>query len=91
MQVQGNFSRRAFLKSISAVGCVAAAGHAFAQGKQGAQRIERMDPALDRILKVDQPIRELGSGYGGWGRPKARCGGRKVVTCCSAISTTTAA
>jgi gluconolactonase len=42
--------------------CAAAAGPVFAQGKQ---LIERFDPALDRIIAVNQPIRELGGGYGG--------------------------
>mgnify|MGYP003349282416 CR=1 FL=1 len=59
-------SRRQFLQTTAA-GCLAAAGfgNAWAQGTAGAQRIERLDPALDRILSTSQPIVELGSGYGG--------------------------
>jgi gluconolactonase len=65
MRYQNHFSRRRFLKSTVAAGCVATGGNTWAQGTQGAQRIERLDPALDRILSTSQPIQELGSGYGG--------------------------
>lgn len=67
MQTLQSFSRRKLLKSTAAAGCVAVsgAGSAWAQGTPGAQRIERFDPALDRILPTSQPIQALGSGYGG--------------------------
>ncbi len=32
---------------------------------EGAKRIERLDPALDRIIDVAQPIEELADGFGG--------------------------
>ncbi len=32
---------------------------------EGAKRIERLDPALDRIIDVAQPIQELADGFGG--------------------------
>lgn len=65
MPSQMSISRRQILKSAAAAGCVAAAGGISRAWAQGAQRIERLDPALDRILSTSQPIRELGSGYGG--------------------------
>ncbi len=32
---------------------------------EGAKRIERLDPALDRIIDIAQPIEELADGFGG--------------------------
>ena len=65
MSHQQHFSRRQFLKSAAAASCVTATGGVANAWAQGAQRIERLDPALDRILSSTQPIQELGSGYGG--------------------------
>lgn len=88
MSHQQHFSRRQFLKSAAAASCVTATGGVANAWAQGAQRIERLDPALDRILSSTQPIQELGSGYGGaMGPAEGRCGGKKAATCCSATST----
>ncbi len=65
MPHQHHVSRRQFLKTTAAAGIVAAASGISDVWAQGAQRIERLDPALDRILSASQPIQELGSGYGG--------------------------
>jgi len=65
MPHQHHVSRRQFLKTTAAAGIVATASGISNGWAQGAQRIERLDPALDRILSASQPIQELGSGYGG--------------------------
>ena len=65
MQSPDNFSRRQLLKSTAAAGCVAIAGGIGNTWAQGAKRIERLDPGLDRVLSASQSIQELGSGYGG--------------------------
>jgi gluconolactonase len=65
MHKQQNFSRRQLLKSAAALSYVAATGSIGRAWAQGAQRIERLDPALDHILSTAQKIQELGSGYGG--------------------------
>jgi gluconolactonase len=59
-----NISRRLMLTMAGAAGGLALAG---ARGgfAQGAKRIEKLDPALDGILDVSQPIQELASGFGG--------------------------
>jgi len=65
MHYPNHFSRRQFLHMAGAAGCVAATAGISRAWAQGAPRIERFDPALDRILSSTQPIQELGSGYGG--------------------------
>ena len=58
-------SRRHILQSMAGAGFAAAAVRTGGAWAQGAPRIERLDPALDRILSTSQSIQELGSGYGG--------------------------
>jgi gluconolactonase len=58
-------TRRQVLKTIAASGGIAALAGVSRVWAQAAKRIERLDPALDRILSSSQPIQELGSGYGG--------------------------
>jgi gluconolactonase len=65
MQARNNVSRRQVLKLAGAASVVAAAGGVRSAWAQAAKRIEQLDPGLDRILSVSQPIQELGSGYGG--------------------------
>ena len=65
MQYQNSISRRQLLKTAAAAGCVAVTGGLRSAWAQGARRIERIDPGLDRLLSTSQPIQELGSGYGG--------------------------
>ncbi|HZM47635.1 MAG TPA: SMP-30/gluconolactonase/LRE family protein [Burkholderiales bacterium] len=58
-------SRREVLKLAGAAGGLTIAAGLRSAWAQSAPRIERLDPALDRILSTSQPVRELGSGYGG--------------------------
>jgi hypothetical protein len=58
-------SRRDVLKFAGAAGGLSVAAGLRSAWAQPAPRIERLDPALDRILSASQPVRELGSGYGG--------------------------
>jgi gluconolactonase len=65
MRLQSDVSRRHML-AISA----AAGGLAIGRGFRGAsaqagKRIERLDPSLDAIIDMSQPIQELASGLGG--------------------------
>ena len=65
MRVQGDISRRHLLALSAAAGGAALLGGPQRAAAQAAKRIERLDPALDAILDVSQPIQEPGSGYGG--------------------------
>jgi gluconolactonase len=56
-----NISRRRLL----ATGAASLALGARVSTAQGAKRIEQLDPALDKIIATNEPIVELGSGYGG--------------------------
>ena len=60
---------------------------------QAEKKIEQLDPALDKIISTSEPIKELADGLRRhrWGRPKARCGGRRAAICCSPTFTTTGA
>src|SRR5215472_11639199 len=64
MRKSRGISRRSVLE-LTALGGLAMtrAGAAFAQ--PAARRIERLDPALDAIISVDEPIKILAEGYGG--------------------------
>ena len=54
-------SRRHML-AMSAAALTIGAGKSWAQT---AKKIEQLDPALDKIISVAEPIQELGVGYGG--------------------------
>jgi hypothetical protein len=74
----------------------AAGSLALAGGRSGfaqaSKRIEKLDPDIDAIIDTSQPIQELASGFGASSDPpKGRSGGKKAVTSCLAISTTTGA
>jgi gluconolactonase len=61
MGIQHSISRRRMLALSAAAGGFALAGaHA-----QAAKRIEKFDPALDKIIDTAEPIKELASGFGG--------------------------
>jgi len=63
MTAKNGISRR------HAIGMAAAtAGLAMCGGvgrAQTAKRIEQLDPALDKIISVSEPIQELAAGFGG--------------------------
>jgi len=63
MHARSSISRRRMLAMSAAAGSAAIIGCPAAA--QAAKRIEQLDPALDKILSISQPIQELGSGYGG--------------------------
>src|SRR5882724_2419556 len=64
MLLHGAMSRRRMLAMTAASGAALMSG---AQGvrAQAAQKIEQLDPGLDKIISVSEPIKELGTGYGG--------------------------
>jgi gluconolactonase len=65
MRVQKGVSRRHILAMSAAAGGLAiGSGWRDASGQSG-KRIERLEPSLDKIIDISQPIRELGSGMGG--------------------------
>jgi gluconolactonase len=49
----------------SAAGALAITGNFSGAWAQAAQRIERLDPDLDKIISTTEPIRILAEGYGG--------------------------
>jgi gluconolactonase len=55
-------SRREML-AVAAAGGLATLGRGASA--QGAKRIEQFDPALEKIIATSEPIKELGSGFGG--------------------------
>ena len=61
---QQGISRRHML-AISAAGGVALGSGIGGVAAQGAKRIEKLAPELDAILATEQPIVELGRGFGG--------------------------
>src|SRR5262245_16710464 len=63
MRIQGDMSRRKMLALSAAAGGAALIGSPAAA--QAARKIEQLDAALEKIISVEQPIEELGSGYGG--------------------------
>ncbi len=56
-------SRRRMLAMSAAAGAFAASG--FGAAAQGAKRIEQFDRALDKIISTNEPIVEIGRGFGG--------------------------
>ena len=65
MQTSNRFTRRHVLKMAGVASAIAMTAGIRGALAQPAKRIEQLDPALDQILAVSQPIQELGSGYGG--------------------------
>src|SRR6202521_5722381 len=63
MAMQNFVSRRHMLAISAAAGGVAALGQSA--WAQGAKRIEKLDPALDKIISTSEPIKEIASGFGG--------------------------
>ena len=61
---QHGISRR-HMMAISAAGGLALGSGIGRAGAQGAKRIEKLAPELDAILATDQPIVEIGRGFGG--------------------------
>jgi gluconolactonase len=61
---QQRISRR-HMMAISAAGGLTLGSGISRAGAQGAKRIERLAPELDAILATDQPIVEIGRGFGG--------------------------
>jgi gluconolactonase len=62
IMVENKISRRHMLAMSAAGGLAVGLGRASAQG---APRIEKLAPELDAILATDQPVVELGRGFGG--------------------------
>src|SRR5712664_2148101 len=74
MPAQPPISRRHMLALSAAAGGAAASGLGAAQAQQRPRlpaeivltpRIDRLDPALDKIISTSEPIREIASGFGG--------------------------
>src|SRR5262245_39006632 len=63
MRIQGDMSRREMLALSAAAGGAALIGGPAAA--QPTRKIEQFDAALEKLISVEQPIEELGSGYGG--------------------------
>ena len=61
---QQGISRR-HMMAISAAGSLALGSGIGRAAAQGAKRIEKLAPELDAILATDQPIVEIGRGFGG--------------------------
>src|SRR5882672_9226333 len=65
MGTQHGFSRRRVLAMSAAAGGLAIGGGYRDAAAQGAKRIERLDPALDRIIDASEPIVDLATNLGG--------------------------
>ena len=65
MQIDRSVSRRQLLKTVAIAGAVGMSGAIRSAFAQSRPRIERFDPALDRIISTGEPIRELARGFGG--------------------------
>src|ERR1700760_2935423 len=61
---QHGISRRHMMATSGATGFALASGIGRA-GARGAKRIEKLARELDAILSTDQPIVEIGRGFGG--------------------------
>src|ERR1700741_1776712 len=64
MRSERGISRRHLLEMAGAAGGLALAGTS-AGWAQAAKRIEQLDPALEKLIDVSQPVQELASGFGG--------------------------
>jgi gluconolactonase len=65
MPAQPGISRRHLLAVSVAAGCVAASDGLRRASAQATTRIEKLDPALDNIISISEPVRELAAGMGG--------------------------
>src|SRR5215470_15426258 len=64
MRSERGISRRHLLEMAGAAGGLALAATS-AGWAQAAKRIEQLDPALEKLIDVSQPVQELASGFGG--------------------------
>jgi gluconolactonase len=64
MGIHSDISRRDMLALSTAAGGLALSGFDVASA-QAAKKIEQIDPALDNIISISEPIKELASGFGG--------------------------
>src|SRR5467141_1432156 len=65
MSAQHAFSRRHMLAMSAAAGSLAAGGGYRGAAAQAAKRIDRLDPALDGIISLSEPIVDLATNLGG--------------------------
>ena len=65
MHDQSNITRRRALQMAGAVAGLAAGGARAQAQPQMQPRIERLAPEFDKIISMDEPIKELASGFGG--------------------------
>ena len=63
MRASNGISRRHVLELAGASGLAFAGG--IRASAQGAKRIEKLDPGLDRIIETSEPIKDLADGFGG--------------------------
>jgi gluconolactonase len=64
MEIHSDISRRHMLALSAAAGGLALSGFDAASA-QAAKKIEQIDPALDNIISISEPIKELANGFGG--------------------------
>ena len=65
MDGEEGISRRHALAVSAAAGCVALSGGVRGASAQAEKRIEQLAPELDKIVAVNEPIKELAAGFGG--------------------------
>jgi gluconolactonase len=65
MDGEHGISRRHALAVSAAAGCVALSGGVRGAAAQAQTRIEQLAPELDKIVAVNEPIKELATGFGG--------------------------
>ena len=65
MDDQSKITRRRALQMVGAVAGLAAGGARAQAQPQMQPRIERLAPEFDKIISVDEPIKDLASGFGG--------------------------
>jgi gluconolactonase len=63
MRTSNGISRRHVLELAGASGLALVGG--IRASAQGAKRIEKLDPGLDKIIDTSEPIKELADGFGG--------------------------
>jgi gluconolactonase len=64
MRGNNGISRRRVL-TMAGAGSLAFAGGMRAASAQGAKRIEKLDPGLDKIIETSEPIKDIADGFGG--------------------------